>query len=96
MGDKKAYSSVYLQVCPMPKSLFQRENLLSGFQWFFFIFCNTVVVPPTLVSAFHLPDSSLLMLTQYAFLSTAVYCRSFLATAAPLWKGQPAYGGVPF
>ncbi|WP_224774913.1 solute carrier family 23 protein, partial [Citrobacter freundii] len=32
-----------------------RESLLSGFQWFFFIFCNTVVVPPTLVSAFHLP-----------------------------------------
>lgn len=44
-----------------------RESLLSGFQWFFFIFCNTVVVPPTLVSAFHLPVSNLLMLTQYAF-----------------------------
>ncbi|MCO1585622.1 hypothetical protein MWK28_14945, partial [Escherichia coli] len=32
-----------------------RESLLSGFQWFFFIFCNTVVVPPTLLSAFQLP-----------------------------------------
>ena len=48
-----------------------RESLLSGFQWFFFIFCNTVVVPPTLLSAFQLPQSSLLTLTQYAFLSTA-------------------------
>ncbi|EPV4639727.1 hypothetical protein GP696_28070, partial [Enterobacteriaceae bacterium TzEc052] len=47
-----------------------RESLLSGFQWFFFIFCNTVVVPPTLLSAFQLPQSSLLTLTQYAFLAT--------------------------
>ncbi|ENJ2965345.1 uracil/xanthine transporter, partial [Salmonella enterica subsp. enterica serovar Typhimurium] len=48
-----------------------RESVLSGFQWFFFIFCNTVVVPPTLLSAFHLPADNLLMLTQYAFLTTA-------------------------
>ncbi|HEB4876037.1 TPA: uracil/xanthine transporter [Kluyvera ascorbata F0526] len=80
----------------MPKSLFHRENLLSGFQWFFFIFCNTVVVPPTLVSAFHLPDSSLLMLTQYAFLSTAVACllqvffghrRAIMEGPTGLWWG---------
>ncbi|MGE9244389.1 hypothetical protein, partial [Escherichia coli] len=32
-----------------------REGLLSGFQWFFFILCNTVVVPPTLLSAVQLP-----------------------------------------
>lgn len=25
-----------------------KRNTLAGFQWFFFIFCNTVVVPPTL------------------------------------------------
>ncbi len=49
-----------------------RESLLSGFQWFFFIFCNTVVVPPTLLSAFQLPQSSLLTLTQYAFLAVVV------------------------
>ncbi|WP_254486015.1 hypothetical protein, partial [Salmonella enterica] len=24
-----------------------RESVLSGFQWVFFIFCHTVVVPPT-------------------------------------------------
>ncbi|SUH48800.1 purine permease ybbY [Salmonella enterica subsp. enterica] len=51
-----------------------RESVLSGFQWFFFIFCNTVVVPPTLLSAFHLPADNLLMLTQYAFLTTALAC----------------------
>ena len=73
-----------------------RENLLSGFQWFFFIFCNTVVVPPTLVSAFHLPESSLLMLTQYAFLTTAVACllqgffghrRAIMEGPTGLWWG---------
>lgn len=75
---------------------FTRENLLSGFQWFFFIFCNTVVVPPTLVSAFHLPENSLLMLTQYAFLTTAVACllqvlfghrRAIMEGPTGLWWG---------
>lgn len=80
----------------MPISLLSRENLLSGFQWFFFIFCNTVVVPPTLVSAFHLPQNSLLMLTQYAFLTTAVACllqtfcghrRAIMEGPTGLWWG---------
>ncbi len=33
-----------------------KRNTLAGFQWFFFIFCNTVVVPPTLQSAFSAPS----------------------------------------
>ncbi|MBJ9099783.1 purine/pyrimidine permease, partial [Citrobacter freundii] len=73
-----------------------RESLLSGFQWFFFIFCNTVVVPPTLVSAFHLPVSNLLMLTQYAFLTTSLAClaqvicghrRAIMEGPTGLWWG---------
>lgn len=32
----------------MKGSQWWRGHLLSGFQWFFFIFCNTVVIPPTL------------------------------------------------
>lgn len=80
----------------MPTLRLQRENLLSGFQWFFFIFCNTVVVPPTLVSAFHLPANSLLMLTQYAFLTTALAClfqavfghrRAIMEGPTGLWWG---------
>lgn len=51
-----------------------RRNTLAGFQWFFFIFCNTVVVPPTLQSAFQLPASALITLTQYGFLSTGLAC----------------------
>lgn len=73
-----------------------RESVLSGFQWFFFIFCNTVVVPPTLLSAFHLPADNLLMLTQYAFLTTALAClvqafcghrRAIMEGPTGLWWG---------
>ncbi|TGC19146.1 uracil/xanthine transporter [Escherichia sp. E4385] len=75
---------------------FNRENMLSGFQWFFFIFCNTVVVPPTLLSAFQLPQSCLLTLTQYAFLATALACiaqaffghrRAIMEGPGGLWWG---------
>ncbi|KFK95299.1 MULTISPECIES: uracil/xanthine transporter [unclassified Serratia (in: enterobacteria)] len=51
-----------------------RGHLLSGFQWFFFIFCNTVVVPPTLQSAFHLSPRVAFCITQYTFLATAIAC----------------------
>lgn len=51
-----------------------RGHWLSGFQWFFFIFCNTVVVPPTLQSAFQLSPSVTFCITQYTFLATAVAC----------------------
>ena len=51
-----------------------QRNTLAGFQWFFFIFCNTVVVPPTLQSAFQLPASALITLTQYGFITTGLAC----------------------
>ena len=51
-----------------------KRNTLAGFQWFFFIFCNTVVVPPTLQSAFQLPASALITLTQYGFITTGLAC----------------------
>lgn len=51
-----------------------RDSWLSGFQWFFFIFCNTVVIPPTLQSAFQLSPSVTFCITQYTFMATAVAC----------------------
>ncbi|MEY0673996.1 uracil/xanthine transporter [Providencia rettgeri] len=51
-----------------------KNNIISGFQWFFFIFCNTVVIPPTLQSAFHLSPQTTFVITQYAFLLTALAC----------------------
>ncbi len=65
-----------------------RESLLSGFQWFFFIFCNTVVVPPTLLSAFQLPQSSLLTLTQYAFLYRTGLLRSGVLRSSSRYYGR--------
>ncbi len=73
-----------------------KDNCLSGLQWFFFIFCNTVVIPPTLQSAFHLSDATTLTITQYAFLATSVACliqaiaghkRSIMEGPAGLWWG---------
>ena len=72
------------------------EKLLSGFQWFFFIFCNTVVVPPTLQSAFQLPPEALFTLTQYAFIATGLAClaqvylghgRAIMEGPTGLWWG---------
>jgi xanthine/uracil permease len=51
-----------------------KENVLSGLQWFFFIFCNTVVIPPTLQSVFHLSNQQTFLLAQYSFLGTATAC----------------------
>ncbi|WP_159567671.1 uracil/xanthine transporter [Budvicia diplopodorum] len=53
-----------------------KDQCLSGIQWFFFIFCNTVVIPPTLQSAFHLSDSTTLCLMQYSFIVTGLACIS--------------------
>lgn len=66
-----------------------RDSALSGFQWFFFIFCNTVVVPPTLQSAFQLPDAALFTLIQFAFLSTALAClaQAFLGHQRAIMEG---------
>lgn len=50
------------------------SNWLSGLQWFFFIFCNTVVIPPTLKSVFHLTAEQTFQLAQYSFLGTALAC----------------------
>lgn len=51
-----------------------RSSWLSGLQWFFFIFCNTVVIPPTLQSAFNLSPGVTFCITQYTFISTALAC----------------------
>jgi xanthine/uracil permease len=66
-----------------------RDNWLSGFQWFFFIFCNTVVIPPTLQSAFHLSSATTFMLTQYSFLTTAIACllQAFFGHRRALMEG---------
>ncbi len=81
---------VYVQFCSEPRKPVIRISVV------FLYFCNTVVVPPTLLSAFQLPQSSLLTLTQYAFLATALACfaqafcghrRAIMEGPGGLWWG---------
>lgn len=74
-----------------------KDSVLSGFQWFFFIFCNTVVIPPTLQSAFQLSNDTTLVITQYSFIATSLACliqaiighkRSIMEGSAGLWWGM--------
>ncbi|WP_273840098.1 MULTISPECIES: uracil/xanthine transporter [Providencia] len=67
----------------------KKNNIISGFQWFFFIFCNTVVIPPTLQSAFHLSDQTTFTITQYSFLLTALACllQAFLGHKRSVMEG---------
>lgn len=69
---------------------------LPGMQWFFFIFCNIVVVPPTLQSAYSLPAGSYIALMQNYLIVTAVAClvqvlfghrRALMEGPAGLWWG---------
>ncbi|WP_042849036.1 uracil/xanthine transporter [Providencia rettgeri] len=73
----------------MQYSLIKKNNIISGFQWFFFIFCNTVVIPPTLQSAFHLSSQTTFVITQYAFLLTALACllQTFLGHKRAVMEG---------
>lgn len=68
----------------------KKNNIISGFQWFFFIFCNTVVIPPTLQSAFHLSDQTTFTITQYSFLLTALACllQAFLGHKRSVMEGS--------
>ncbi|MCW2106290.1 UNVERIFIED_ORG: xanthine/uracil permease [Rahnella aquatilis] len=76
--------------------LFPRAQILPGIQWFFFIFCNTVVIPPTLQSAFQLSDAATLCLMQYSFIATGLACvaqaalghgRAIMEGPTGLWWG---------
>lgn len=82
---------VYVQFCSQPRKPVIRISVV------FLYFCNTVVVPPTLLSAFQLPQSSLLTLTQYAFLATALACfaQAFCGHRRAIMEGPVACGGEP-
>ncbi|MEX6175708.1 solute carrier family 23 protein [Providencia hangzhouensis] len=82
----------------MPNFTISKNNIISGFQWFFFIFCNTVVIPPTLQSAFHLSPQTTFVITQYAFLLTALACllQAFLGHKRSVMEGPTGCGGQQF
>lgn len=73
----------------MHKIVIHKTHMISGIQWFFFIFCNIVVIPPTLQSAFHLSDATTFIITQYSFLLTAIACllQAFLGHQRSIMEG---------
>ncbi len=74
----------------MQGTVINKNSVISGVQWFVFIFCNTVVIPPTLQSAFHLSAETTFAITQYFFLLTAVACllQAFLGHKRSLMEGS--------
>ncbi|GGI10758.1 uracil/xanthine transporter [Gottfriedia solisilvae] len=64
------------------KSLKDSVTLFSSFQWLFFIFANTVVVPISIGAAFHLPSSVTEMTMRSSLIITGI--ASFIQG----WKGH--------
>lgn len=76
--------------------LFKLEHWLGGFQWLFFLFTNTVVIPITVGAAFQLPHEKLISLIQFSFIFTGLACvlqalfghkRSIMEGQSGLWWG---------
>ncbi len=64
------------------KSLKGSVTLFSSFQWLFFIFANTVVVPISIGAAFHLPSSVTEMTMRSSLILTGI------ASVIQGWKGH--------
>ena len=65
-------------------------TLLSSFQWLFFIFANTVVVPISVGAAFHLPAETVEMTIRYSFIFTGLACilQAWIGHRFPLLEGH--------
>ncbi|WIV17316.1 uracil/xanthine transporter [Paenibacillus polygoni] len=81
----------------MFKDLQKSENWLAGFQWFFFIFANIVIIPLTIGKAFDLSDNTIMTTLQYSFVVTGAACiaqafwghkRAILEGQSGLWWGM--------
>lgn len=66
----------------MMKSLRGSVTLFSSFQWLFFIFANTVVVPISIGAAFHLPSNVTEMTMRSSLILTGI------ASVIQGWKGH--------
>lgn len=64
------------------QSLRSTVTLFSSFQWLFFIFANTVVVPISIGAAFHLPSDVTEMTMRSSLIFTGVAC------VIQGWKGH--------
>ncbi|WP_255485810.1 uracil/xanthine transporter [Sporosarcina sp. BP05] len=72
------------------KSLQTSVTLLAGFQWLFFMFANTVVIPISIGSAFQLESIEIVSAIQRSFIFTGIACLSqgLIGHRLALMEGQ--------
>ncbi|QFG01166.1 uracil/xanthine transporter [Psychrobacillus glaciei] len=63
---------------------------LASFQWLFFIFANTLVVPISVGAAFQLPTEIIEMIIRYSFIFTGLACilQAWVGHRFPLMEGH--------
>lgn len=66
------------------------KTLLAGFQWLFFMFANTVVIPLTIGDAFHLPAGEIAGAVERSFIFTGAACilQAIFGHKYPIMEGQ--------
>lgn len=76
--------------------LLNASNWLSGLQWLFFIFINTIVIPISVGAAFELPQETIGGIIQLSFILTGIACmvqglfghgRAIMEGQSGLWWG---------
>lgn len=72
------------------KQLRTSVTLLAGFQWLFFMFANTVVIPISVGGAFQLDQIEIVSAIQRSFIFTGIACllQGFLGHRLSLMEGQ--------
>ncbi|WP_255551269.1 uracil/xanthine transporter [Sporosarcina sp. E16_8] len=72
------------------KSLQTSVTLLAGFQWLFFMFANTVVIPISVGSAFQLESIEIVSAIQRSFIFTGIACllQGLIGHRLPVMEGQ--------
>lgn len=72
------------------KKLQASVTLLAGFQWLFFMFANTVVIPISIGGAFQLEQIEIVSAIQRSFIFTGIACllQGFLGHRLSLMEGQ--------
>lgn len=72
------------------RELLKSSNWLSGLQWLFFIFTNTVVIPITVGAAFELSQGEIAGLLQLSFIVTGIACmvQALLGHKRAIMEGQ--------
>src|SRR3954452_20321731 len=72
------------------KSLRTSVILVAGFQWLFFMFANTVVIPISVGGAFQLEQIEIVSAIQRSFIFTGVACllQGFVGHRLSLMEGQ--------